>query len=155
MSRSDSSPRIGIGIPSVLMVLVVLAMAALCMLSYSSATSTESMTKRNVEVSGEYYRLAAQGQEKLAQLDELLASQEGTPSEYWQSLSMEGVTFEPGEDGQVHFTLTVSGNFGKAIQMKGVVLENQPLRYRIYAHRAVNLDSETETSYLELMGGQN
>ena len=155
MSRPENQPRIGIGIPSVLMVLVVLAMAALCMLSYSSASSTESMTLRNVEVSSGYYTMAAEAQNKLALLDaELLARKDLAPAEKIAGLEVEGVTFTE-KDGSVFFTLTVSGTGDLSLCMEGLVLEGEDARYRILSHRTVPMQQQEEPPYLELMGGEH
>lgn len=147
MSRPESQSRIGIGIPSVLMVLVVLAMAALCMLSYSNASSTEIMTKRNVEVATGYYQLSAQIQERLSLLDEQLALHSGDVS----AISVEGVSFSQTEEQQL-FTLVAVDDGCQAIVVEGVLTPNQPLRYRILSHRAENSYGQEET-YLTLMGG--
>lgn len=153
MSRPETQPRIGIGIPSVLMVLVVLAMAALCMLSYSSATSTESMTLRNAEVSSEYYRMAAEAQNTLSLLDaELLARKDLPASEKIIGLEVEGVSFTE-KEGVVFFTLTVSGTGDLSLCMEGVITEGEDARYRIIAHRTLPVEEQEETPYLELMGG--
>ena len=47
MKKQDSQQRVGIGVSSVLMILVVLAMTALSLLALGSARSNESMTSRN------------------------------------------------------------------------------------------------------------
>lgn len=153
MSRPESQPRIGIGIPSVLMVLVVLAMAALCMLSYSSATSTESMTSRNAEVSTDYYRMAAEAQNTLSLLDaELLARKDLSPTEKIVGLNVEGVNFTE-KDGEVFFTLTIPGSGDLSLCMEGVITEGEDTRYRVIAHRTVSIAQQEEPPYLELMGG--
>lgn len=150
MSRSESQPRIGVGIPSVLMVLVVLAMAALCMLSYSSATSTESMTQRNVDVASGYYRLSAEVQERLAQLDEQLAANQGD----YSAVTVDGVQFSSEEGKDPSFLLTVREG-EKSIVAEGILTPDQPLRYRVLAYYTQNMSAEEEAPYLELMGGQD
>lgn len=149
MSRSESQPRIGVGIPSVLMVLVVLAMAALCMLSYSSATSTESMTQRNVEVAAGYYQLAAATQERLALLDEQLSVAQGDVS----AVDVDGFAFTE-ENGQQFFTLTTQEG-EKSVVVEGVLTPGEPLRYRVLAYYTHNTPAQDEAPYLELMGGND
>lgn len=155
MSRPETQPRIGIGIPSVLMVLVVLAMAALCMLSYSSASSTESMTRRNVEVSAGYYHMAAEAQNTLALLDaELLSRKELPAAEKIAGLEVEGVTFTE-KDGKFFFTLTVPGTGDLFLCMEGIILDGEDARYRITAHRTIPAAQQEGPAYLELMGGEH
>ncbi|MBE5777855.1 MAG: hypothetical protein E7331_00830 [Clostridiales bacterium] len=155
MSRPETQPRIGIGIPSVLMVLVVLAMAALCMLSYTNASSTETMTLRNAEVSVDYYKMAADVQEKLSLLDAELLSRKDLPlSEKTVGLEMEGVAFSE-KEGQLFFTLTVSGESDLSLCLEGVVLDGAEDRYRIIAHRTQSVAAVEDPPYLELMGGEH
>lgn len=150
MSRSESQPRIGVGIPSVLMVLVVLAMAALCMLSYSSASSTESMTQRNVEVATGYYQLSATAQERLALMDEQLAASQGD----FTAVTVDGLTFSE-VDGQQYFTLVTAADGTQSLVVEGILTPDQPLRYRVLAHRMQNIPVQEEAPYLELMGGHD
>lgn len=69
MSSMKADYRVGVGASSVLMILVALAMAALGLLAFGSARMTETLTRRNVDVSAAYYEAAAKVQEKLCEID--------------------------------------------------------------------------------------
>ena len=50
MKKQENQQRVGVGISSVLMILVVLAMTALSLLAFGSARSNDSMTRRNADI---------------------------------------------------------------------------------------------------------
>ena len=150
MKKQDSQQRVGVGISSVLMILVVLAMTALSLLAFGSARSNESMTQRNVDVASGYYRLSAEVQERLAQLDEQLAANQGD----YSAVTVDGVQFSSEEGKDPSFLLTVREG-EKSIVAEGILTPDQPLRYRVLAYYTQNVSTEEEAPYLELMGGQD
>lgn len=64
--------RVGVGASSILMVLVVLALTAISLLSFSTARNAEVLTKRNVVMTTAYYEAATRVQQKLAAMDTLM-----------------------------------------------------------------------------------
>ena len=67
--RRDSEYRIGVGASSILMILVVLALAGLSLLSLHAARDNAVLTRRNLSMTVAYYEAAAQVQRTLAVMD--------------------------------------------------------------------------------------
>jgi len=71
--RSGAGFRIGPGMPSLLMILVTLLMAALAILAMAGAQTDAALSQRNLETTLGYYQAAAEMQRELAEIDRLLA----------------------------------------------------------------------------------
>lgn len=65
--------RFGIGVPTLLMLCVVLALTTLGVLSYTSGRASLSLTNRTVDMTRQYYEAAETAQETLSRLDAELA----------------------------------------------------------------------------------
>lgn len=63
---------IGTGIPSILMIFVVLCLTTFAVLSYSSARADKRLTEKNSDYIMKYYEADAKAQEMLARLDAVL-----------------------------------------------------------------------------------
>ncbi len=152
MKKQDSQQRVGIGVSSVLMILVVLAMTALSLLAFGSARSNESMTRRNADVGASYYVAADQVQRKLAQIDELLlkARQESADLAWFLSQPTEDVAWEESEKG-ISFSFTTDAGNDLAIFVRGIVTDGQQ-RYQLAEHRIIDNSSAMGDDYLVLMG---
>jgi len=154
VKKQDSQQRVGVGVSSVLMILVVLAMTALSLLAFGSARSNESMTRRNADVGISYYVAADQVQRTLAQVDEklLLGQQQAADLAWYEAEAPEGVTFEETEEGLTFsFTTDIGNDLG--IYVLGVAAEGAE-RYRVVEHRVVeNIDYGFDGGdYIMLMG---
>ncbi len=68
--------HVGIGVPSILMIFVVLCLTTFGVLSYSSAAADHRLTEKNIEYMKAYYEADAQAQEMLRQVDHVLQEQE-------------------------------------------------------------------------------
>lgn len=66
MSRSGGTYRIGTGATSLLMILVILCLTALSVVSYTSAHSELSITRRAAKVQEAVYAATAEGYDRLA-----------------------------------------------------------------------------------------
>ena len=152
MKKQDSQQRVGVGVSSVLMILVVLAMTALSLLAFGSARSNESMTRRNADVGASYYVAADQAQRKLAQIDELLlkAQQESADLAWFEEHASEDVTFEEGEEG-ISFSFTTDAGNELALFVRGIVTDG-PQRYLLAEHRIIDNSSTMGDDYFVLMG---
>lgn len=154
MKKQDSQQRVGVGVSSVLMILVVLAMTALSLLAFGSARSNESMTRRNADVGAAYYVAADQVQRTLSQVDELLLSgqQQGADLAWYEEAASEDVTFEEAEEG-LCFSFTVDAGNDLAIFVRGLVTEGAQ-RYRVLEHRVIDNSAYDffGDDYLVLMG---
>ena len=83
MSRSGGTYRIGTGATSLLMILVILCLTALSVVSYTSAHSELSITRRAAKVQEAVYAATAEGYDRLAELDAALYAVDAT-EEAWQ-----------------------------------------------------------------------
>ena len=154
--RSES--RVGVGASSILMIVVVLALTAMSLLAFSSAGRTETLVKRNQEMSLGYYAAAAEAQTRLAAMDQKLydlRTREGMTAEaYGQALlqmteygvtqSADGYTFAFAVDAQDSRELCLAGTLS-AWEMQGQ-------RYRLTRHELVGYAEGDEQPYYNLMG---
>lgn len=152
MKKQDSQQRVGIGVSSVLMILVVLAMTALSLLALGSSRSNESMTTRNADVGASYYVAADQVQRKLAQIDEVLLAgrQENADMAWYQTQAPEGVEWEETDEG-LTFTFTTDAGNDLAIYVSALVTDG-PQRYLLREHRIIDTASYGFDDYFVLMG---
>ena len=152
MKKQDSQQRVGVGVSSVLMILVVLAMTALSLLAFGSARSNESMTRRNADISSSYYVAADQAQHKLAEIDALLLKGQAEAADilWYEDNGPEDVTWEESMEG-LTFSFSVDTEYQQAVYVQGLVTEG-PQRYRITAHQVVDASVELEEDYFMLMG---
>lgn len=152
MKKQDSQQRVGVGVSSVLMILVVLAMAALSLLAFGSARSNESMTRRNADISSSYYVAADQAQRKLAEIDALLLKGQAEAADilWYEDNGPADVTWEESMEGLI-FSFSVDTDYQQAVYVQGLVTEG-PERYRITAHQVVDASVELEEEYFMLMG---
>ena len=85
MSRSGGTYRIGTGATSLLMILVILCLTALSVVSYTSAHSELSITRRAAKVQEAVYAATAEGYDRLAELDAALYAVDATEEAYTQA----------------------------------------------------------------------
>ena len=85
MSRGGGTYRIGTGATSLLMILVVLCLTALSVVSYTSAHSELSITRRATKVQEAVYAATAEGYDRLAELDAALYAVDATEEAYTQA----------------------------------------------------------------------
>lgn len=97
MSRSGGTYRIGTGATSLLMILVILCLTALSVVSYTSAHSELSITRRATKVQEAVYAATAEGYDRLAELDAALYAVDATEEAYTQAAAELG--WEAAEDG--------------------------------------------------------
>lgn len=152
MKKQDSQQRVGVGVSSVLMILVVLAMTALSLLALGSARSNESMTMRNADVGASYYAAADQVQRRLAQIDETLLAgrSEAADLAWYQAQPLEAVEWEESDEG-IRFAFTADAGNDLAIYVCGLVTDGAQ-RYRIKEHRTIDTSSYGFDDYYVLMG---
>lgn len=152
MKKQDSQQRVGVGVSSVLMILVVLAMTALSLLALGSARSNQSMTQRNATVGSAYYVAADRVQKTLAEVDAvLLEGRENAADLFWYELQgLENVTWEEDEDG-ITFRFSEDTGEGHAISVCGRVLDGDE-RYQLIEHRLVDNRDLFEGNHFVLMG---
>ena len=152
MKKQDNQQRVGVGVSSVLMILVVLAMTALSLLAFGSARSNESMTRRNADIGSSYYVAADQAQRKLAEIDAVLLAAPAEEADilWYEENGPEDVSWEETLDGLI-FSFSVETDYEQAVYVQGLVTEGAQ-RYRITEHRIVDNSDLFEENYLILMG---
>lgn len=70
--RTSQRYHVGIGMPSILMIFVVLCLTTFGVLSYSSANADYKLTVKHEEYMNEYYQADAKAQEILMEIDDIL-----------------------------------------------------------------------------------
>ena len=133
MSRSGGTYRIGTGATSLLMILVVLCLTALSVVSYTSAHSELSITRRATKVQEAVYAATAEGYDRLAALDAALYALDATEEAYTQAAEL---GWEAAEDGwqlilpvteKLELTLRVRLTPGTETRMEIVSFATAPL----------------------------
>lgn len=105
MKRSGDY-RFGIGVPTLLMLCVVLALTTLGVLSYSGGRANLALTNRTVEMTTMYYEAAAKAQEALSRLDADLVTMRTQASDEASYESL--VAAYADENGMSHERMTLS-----------------------------------------------
>lgn len=158
-AKTKSEFRVGVGASSILMVLVVVAMTAVALLSFSGARNAEVLAKRSVEMSSAYYQGAADVQLQLAILDEMLSRYDIalTPNEadalskQLVEMGLQNFSFRlQGKD--IVFSFGVDAKHEREIQVEGRVLTEGSPRYQLTRHELVSLETEDGGQYFTLMG---
>lgn len=155
--KQQTEYRVGVGASSVLLILVVLAMAALALLAFGSARNTEALTGRNIEMTEAYYEAAAEVQRRLAAIDQAVLEYreqggDAQMDENWFSDHGAQAEWQPA-DGGMHFIITVSAGAQRVIRATGTALPQGDERYTLESHTLFS-DTVQEETYLTLMGGE-
>ena len=133
---------IGPGAPSLLLVVVVIAMSVLGLLALMSARSDAQLTRRSLEYTVAEYERAAQAERSLAQLDGVLAACAGE-EDYLAAVSRqlsEGMTL----DGRV-VRWTESGDTGRSLCCAVELQEDgAKTRFRWLEHQFIANGIDTE-----------
>ena len=173
MSKPKAEYRVGVGASSIMMILVVLAMTALSLLSYSSAQKAEVMGKRSMTMVTAYYEASAEVQQKLAVMDDILAEaeqnwkaekapdagnevSEGDHSQGSNVSQMQFISVAftnrglvdvslAEEDGGVEFTFSADARYERMILVKGIINLGENPRYQVTAHELVSLQVEDDS----------
>lgn len=152
MKKQDTQQRVGVGVSSVLMILVVLAMTALSLLAFGSARSNESMTRRNADIGSSYYAAADLAQRKLAEVDAVLLAARAEEADliWYETNSPDGVSWEETEDG-IFFFFSEETEYQQAVYVRGLVTQGMQ-RYQVTEHRVIDSRDMIEDDYFVLMG---
>ncbi|MEG1570150.1 MAG: hypothetical protein RSC40_08170 [Clostridia bacterium] len=157
MSKAKTEYRIGTGSSSVLMILVVMAMAALSLLAFGSARNTKALTERNVQMSVAYYEAAARIQEKLALIDETLfeyaeKNAGNLPDLVWLTEQKVANAEWTAQDEMLFFTLTEDTGEEHAVVASGKLGKAGEKRYELLEHKLVDTRPYSNQEMMNLMG---
>ena len=183
MSRPKAEYRVGVGASSIMMILVVLAMTALSLLSFSSAQNAEVMADRNMAMVTAYYQAAGNVQYTIAFMDDILMEAEndwmagGPPTTgeeapsgddsqdtsaspmqlLWKAFDNRGLTAVSldEEEEDIKFTFSTDAGYERMILVKGIINLGMNPRYRITAHELVSLQLEDDTWEYSLWQGSD
>ncbi len=157
MSSMKADYRVGVGASSVLMILVALAMAALGLLAFGSARMTETLTRRNVDVSAAYYEAAAKVQEKLCEIDGAALAYRrlggGSPLDaaWFEARGPEGVEWTA-VHGELYFMYETDAGEDRVLTARGRMLTQGGARYELLEHTLAGTRCESGETDLILMG---
>lgn len=155
--KQQTEYRVGVGASSVLLILVVLAMAALALLSFGSARNTEALTNRNIEMTQAFYEASAEVQRRLAAIDQAVLeyreqSSDVQMDENWFSAYGTQAEWQQADDG-MHFTIIVPAGAQRVVRATGTAFPTGDERYTLLSHTLFS-DSVQEETYLTLMGSE-
>lgn len=125
---SENRARIGIGVPSVVLVLLTLSLTVLAVLTLSAGQSDFKLTKRSVESAESYYAAVSESEKALAALDGALVEGEdldGTAAAY-EAEKVDNTyvfSFDAGADRALQMTVAVQD--GRAVIVKRTLVSLQ------------------------------
>lgn len=159
--KAKSEYRIGVGASSIVMMLVVLSLTAMCLLAFSSARNTKTLISRAQSMSVEYYRAADEAQRRFAALDQKLLELREKPDiddkAFKKALrSLEG--YEIAFNDAITFSFELDAGEERYLLVEGTIsdLTASGERCRITKHTLVDAGSGFETDeYLDLIGDAN
>lgn len=159
--REKQEFHIGVGVPSILMIFVVLCLTTFGVLSYSSAKADSSLTEKNGEHIKNYYAADAKAQTILSEIDEILyeaktaAKDQHVYEETVTSLLMSMDTPVAVGEGVEDYPLTVSYEValenGQTLEVElgllpfNIVKRYEVLSYCINQSKSAAIEIEEET----------
>lgn len=155
MRGEQTEYRVGVGASSILMILVVLALAALSLLAFGSARSTEALTARNAEMTAAYYQAAAEAQHRVAAIDTAVMQyriMDPTPAfdELWFASQGIQAEWQQAEAG-LAFVLEMPAGEKRVLRVTGEAYPEGERRYRLTSHTLL-AGEEPDLQPLNLMG---
>lgn len=155
MNRAKADYRVGVGASSILMILVVLAMAALGLLTFGSARDTEALTGRNVNLTVAYYEAAARVQQKLAMIDEAVLKyrlEGGAEPDETQFEGVAGGVEWYTEGASLCFLIRQDAGAQRELTVRGKVLMTGDARYELSEHTLGSSAPSDSETMITLMG---
>ena len=147
--------RVGVGASSILMVLVVLALAAMSLLSLSAARNSEALGDRTMDMAVDYYQAAAEAQRMLAAMDATLADHaaEVPDSATWQAMLQAHGVPDIQVAADLTYTFSVNAGAQRILEVSGLLTPTQPQRYTLTRHQLINT-ATVETQPLQVLQSQ-
>lgn len=130
---------IGTGVPSVLMIFVVLALTTFATLSFTSARADYKLTEKSCKYIMDYYEADSEAQKIIAELDAVIAEKNSASGDYD---FMEAVA---ALDGNV--TLDLDDNGELLLKYKVVINEKQELNVWLRVNKEDSADRYTIARY--------
>ncbi len=152
MKKSFGEYRIGIGASSVLMILVVIALAALSLLSLGNARGSSTLSDRNLSMTLSYYQATAKAQQMLGAMDGLEKEYAaGSPNaDGWNALlaahGLPDITID--EDGTFAFSLDAGA--GRSLAVEGTFTPDSVPRFTLTRHE-LTAAAETQEPSMNLL----
>ena len=132
--------NIGIGASTILLILVVIALAALSLTSLGSARNNAALSDRNLEMTLAYYTAAAQAQRTLAAMDAVIAEYADTFTNVDALKTL--FAFHGLSNVKVYsnytFTFFVNAGAQRLLEVGGTLSPGQAPRYTLTRHTLGN-----------------
>lgn len=151
--------RVGVGASSILMVLMVLALTAISLLSFSTARNAEILTKRNVAMTTAYYEATTRVQQKLAAMDTLMVEKKKEASavsaeslrEDLRNLGITDIEVLRENENWVFLFFEEAG-YERQIRVEGMLTLSGTSRYQVRQHQLVSGPALDDYDEFLLMG---
>ncbi len=131
---------IGIGASSILLILVVIALAALSLTALGSARNNAALSDRNLEMTLAYYTAAAQAQRTLAAMDAVIAEYAIASTDVDALRTL--FAFHGLSDVNVYsnytFTFFINAGAQRILEVGGILSPGQETRYTLTRHTLGN-----------------
>lgn len=149
MSAKKTHRVMAVGAPSLIMIFVVLCLACFAALTLSSANAEARLAQKAAESTANYYAADTRLQEKLAQLDAVLASCGKDSDEFAKEAAALG-----GEWNEEKTALILMETVGGNTQITAVFAFDGG-RYELIEYRTGLIEEpEYNTNFLNLWGGE-
>ena len=147
--------RVGVGASSILMVLVVLALAAMSLLSLSAARNSVALGDRTLDMTTNYYQAVSEAQRMLAAMDASLADHaiDNPDAATWQALLQAHGIPDITVAADLSYSFSVNAGAQRMLEVGGRLTPTQPQRYTLTRHQLVNT-ATAESQPLQLFQPQ-
>lgn len=151
--------RVGVGASSILMVLMVLALTAISLLSFSTARNAEVLTKRNVVMTTAYYEATTRVQQKLAAMDTLMMEKQKEATtmdaeslrEDLRNLGITDIQILR-ENENWEFLFFEDAGYERQIRVEGILSLSGSSRYQVRQHQLISESASDDFDEYVLMG---
>lgn len=159
-SKENEKVNAGIGIPSILLIFIVMCLMVFGALSLSTARNDRNLAYKNAEKSTEYYNAVGKSEELISLVDQKLAdSMKSNPNDekklysaLKQSIDNKEISFV-NENNEDIIKITVDVNESKALEIKLKPTLNENKRYTTISHKLIETKEWSADKNLEVFQG--
>lgn len=150
--KQKTEYRLGVGASSILMILVVLSLAAISLLSLHAARNNAALTQRNLEMTVAYYQAAAEVEQTLAAMDELMVqhggAEQGLSTADWMLdfQAQHGITFSSDQT----FAFFTDAGAERSIAVEGYLTPGSSPCYTLTRHELLPSSAAAQQTALTL-----
>ena len=145
--------RMGVGASSLLMILVILCLTTLGVLSLTSALAEYRLSSRAAQTAAAYYEASANAQEKIAQIDRILADirkESANSGEYAANITESGLKFANTDQSLVEISEPLGDGRVLTVRLQILPYESAK-RYRVAEYAVIDEREWTQETWDSLI----